>query len=567
MSKRRELEDVIARINPGVLLPGCSYPVLSSDDSAHAFGEFTPVVFDGLTSSGRESLSASFVDVIRSLSQAHQSGFPYGRIRSSSFHNRGSSTAPAATLWIDWEKAAELEAVHIGDDESMYWLEERLQTPREPNAVDDWYALGVVLSEVCLSSESVAKIWEVSDTQADFVQKLKANLKSCRSHRRVASIAWKFIKAASSGKVEASLIASAQSRLGSTSSTSRLRQLAIATTLFLLAGFAVSNLNEKNAVRRELAAANQRLAAMEAELENAATARQAPTVITTPIVAESTVPRVSEDRRWWIENVADRPLEEAMQLAKTRGGDAPAQWRQGLAAVLRLRGQLQWRKRDATVRKLVQQCINEPWEADSLRAATERLVLLTEAFDRWQAWARSRRTMEDIREQHALMRSGLIKDMLGEWIGELLEVRSFDLNVIAVQNEGEWTAHLIGFETETDSASERWAWEAGGEKGAVFSLEVEEYRAGQSVSFWVQQDGTIPLWNTTVIEVTLENPLLVWSLSQGIRQVSSESGYGVTLSTSKRVGPPPKLTEEGKESSAQSGQPREVVDPRDLMPL
>lgn len=568
MTKTRDLEDVKPKINPGLQLPGCSYPVAAGGISAHAFGEFVSIVFDGLMPAGRESLAASFVDVIRSLSQAHQTGFAYGRIRPASFHNRGSSTAPAATLWIDWEQAAELDSVHVGDDESMYWLEDRLKTPREPKAVDDWYALGIVLSEACLSSESVSKIWEVSETQADFIQKLRSNLRSSRSNRRLASVAWKFVQSASGGKVEASSIASAQSRLApNTSSANRVKQIALAVTLFLLAGFAFSNLSEKNAARSELVAANQRLTLMEAELEKAATIRQTPTVIAAPIVSEPAKPRVSEDRRWWSEAVTDRPLEEAMQLTASQDGEAIKQWRQGLGGLTTLRGQLQWRKRDATTRKLVQQCVNEPWEPETLRAATERITLLTEAFDRWQAWARSRKTLEEIREQQSLMRSGLIKDILGEWISEVLDVRSFDLNVIAVQNEGDWTAHLIGFETEADSSSEGWSWEPNNGKGAVFSLEVSLYRAGQSLAFWVQQDGTIPLWNTTVIELTLENPLMVWSLSQGIRHVSAESGYAVTLSTSKRVGPPPKLTEEGREPAVQSGRPREVVDPRDLLPL
>ncbi|MEL6107186.1 MAG: hypothetical protein AAFU85_14185 [Planctomycetota bacterium] len=565
MMKTRDLTDVKPRINPGLHLPGSSYPVASGSTSAHAFGDFNPVVLEGLTRSGRNSLASSFVDVIRSLSQAHQSGFAYGRIRSGAFHNRGGSSVPAATLWIDWKEAAEVDAVHIGDQESMYWMEDRLQTPRDPQPADDWYALGVVLAEACLSSESVGKIWDVSESQAEFLQKLRSNLRSDRSHRRLATVASKLVRAASSGQVEASLIAWAQSRLAAGTSGRNVRKVALAVGGLALAGFAAWSVIEKNAAQERLVAANEQLLAMEVELENAASSRPTPTAITAPIVEAE--PRLPEDRLWWSAQVTDRPLEKAIELAAAREGDVTRQWRGGLDAVASIRGQVQWRKQDTIARKLVQQCVNEPWESKHLREATERLTLLTEAHDRWQAWARSRKTMKDIREQHALMRSGLIKDVLGEWISEVLEVRSFSLDVLAVQNKGDWTAHLVGFETDTDSASESWSWESSEGKNAVLSLEVEEYRAGQSIQFWIQQDGTIPLWNTTVIDLTLDNPLLVWNLSKGVREVNAESGYGVTLSTSKRVGPPPKLSEKRREPTTPSGRPREVVDPRDLLPL
>ncbi|MCA9140151.1 MAG: hypothetical protein KDB00_25440, partial [Planctomycetales bacterium] len=550
-----------SKLDAGKLLPGCSIPITHWDPNSsqradqlrdqlhdgpaiHAFGEFHPLPIDGLSSSATSCLADSMVDVARSLRRMHQMDCCYGRITSMSFHNRGTTAAPEATLWIDPSKAVQINAVHNGDPESMYWTAERLQSgqPAKPN--DDWYALGIVLAEITLSSASVHKIWELSRQDGKFVESLIKNLKRARSDRRLKAMAIALVRQGAIGEVHDATLSQLTTRgtnqnrriaIGALAGLILLAIITSASVIYQRSVYRTASENRETEFRQRIETLESRI--LELETQPIPTPTSTPPVI--PTVTEP--PRTgSDDRERWKNNLAGRSLEQAIIQAASF---QPEEWRNTLIQLQAIPGQKQWRIKDQKVRRMIQMAVDAPWESFKAEEAIERLIALNQAQARWSTWAHSQRNIEEIRTQQELLPFGLEKEFLGQWLGELLEVRSFDLQtrVVAAGADNDYLHHVIGFETEADSESLSWTWKSTEGTEESIEMQVNDYRAGQSMSFWLRQDSSIPYWDSTVISHTFDNPLLVWQLARGLKLEDSESGYAVVLTTNTRLGPPTRL--------------------------
>lgn len=574
--KHTDVRSDFSTLDAGKLLPGCSIPVTRAtisdgDSGVHAFRTFEPLPIDGLSKTALRGLADSMGDVARSLKLLHETHHYFGRITSTSFHNRGTTATPLATLWIDPTRAAESDAVHSGDPEAMYWTVARLQSGETPIASDDWYALGIVLAEMALSTASVHKIWALSRQDGDFGESLIKNLKRSRADKRLKKLAIGLIREGSTGKVNPETIAKLTLRRPVYNSTPI--YLSIAATIMAIVALIVSQQQKSAAIQgldKELTELGQRYAQIENQIDEArmkaalvASATVGPAPLAGDGLAPSPVVARTSDRERWTEAVGGRSLEQAVELSS---GFSPAQWRESLGTLLSIRGQKQWRTQDPKLRRMVQQAVDAPWQDTAIEAAVTRLTALRQARERWTAWAKSDRSVDDIRTQQELMPSGLMRDLLGQWLSEVLEIRSFDLRaeMIACGGGNEFLAHIIGVETSAVSESIDWAWKKTSGVGESIELNVADYRAGQSLSFWLQQDSWY--WNKTVIEHTLKSPLLVWQLAQGLALSDSESGYSVRLTTNKRFGPPVKLGQ-SKSRTSTIGSNKRVIDPLDSLPF
>ncbi|WP_182866330.1 hypothetical protein [Stieleria mannarensis] len=560
-------------LDAGKLLPGCSLPILAGDGSAegnrpqHAFRRFEPLPIDGLQRSALRSLADSWVDVARSLQKMHDAGLCYGRITSASFHNRGTETEPAATLWIDPALAAQADAVHRGDPESIYWTTARLQSGKPPQPADDWYALGIVMAEIALSSAAVHKIWELSRQDGKFVESLIKNLKRSRSDRRLRKLAIALIREGASGNVSDATIGHLSTRL---SSGGRKPTLVAAAALLLtsaaLAWAAYQNVQQRDQRDQQIAALESQVDELRRQAESIE--MTAPPAIATPVavaVPEPASVRPS-DRDRWTDAIAGRALEQAIAAS---ADFQPSEWRERLVKLRQLPGQMQWRIADETLRQLFQRAVDAPWDDVVIQQAQDRILALGQAHSRWTQWARSDRSIDEIRTQHDLMPSGLVKEFLGQWLAEALEVRSFDLRtrVINVAEGNKFLAHVIGFETPSDSETVDWEWASVEGTDESIGLQIEGYHAGETLTYWVQQDSSIPYWDKTVIEHTFDSPLLIWQLAKGLKLENSESGYAVLLSTNVRFGPPVKLESSSAAEVVVDAGERKVVDPMDDLPF
>ncbi|QDV46880.1 hypothetical protein Enr13x_67890 [Stieleria neptunia] len=566
-------------LDAGKLLPGCSLPIsaAATEDrhAVHAFRQFEPLPIDGLTQTAQRSLADSWVDVARSLKTMHDAGLCYGRITSTAFHNRGSETEPVATLWIDPSRAIETDAVHHGDPESMYWTAARLQSGKPPQPADDWYALGIVLAEISLSSASVHKIWELSRQDGKFVESLIKNLKRARSDRRLRKLAIALIRQGATGKVDDATIDKLTTRPATGHRTSTFVSVAVLLLALVAVGVTLyRNMNARHDRQIAMLAGQVDELQRRAEaMENATPSSIAPPVADSQSVAvpQSVAVAVPEpavvrpdDRGRWTTELAGRSLEQAIEASVDF---QPSQWRDRLIGLQQLPGQKQWRTANVTLRRLIQQAVDKPWDDDAIQDAQDRIASLGRAHARWTEWARSNRSVDEIRTQHDLMPSGLVKEFLGQWLGEALELRSFDLRTRVVKaDEGNtFLAHVIGFETPSDSESVDWAWESTDGGDASIAMQIDDYRAGQALSYWLKKDSSIPYWDKTVIEHTFDSPLLAWQLAKGLRLENSESGYAVLLSTNARFGPPVKL--ETSSVAVVEAEKRKVVDPMDDLPF
>lgn len=573
-----------SKLDAGKLLPGCSIPITRSEStdhppadiesSTHAFGQFQPLPIDGLSRAAASGLADSMVDVARSLRRLHQMDCCYGRITSLSFHNRGTTTLPEATLWIDPSKAIQVDAVHSGDPESMYWTAARLQSGHAAEPADDWYALGIVLAEITLSSASVHKIWELSRQDGKFVESLVKNLKWARTDRRLKAMAIALVRQGATGAVQDATLSKLTTR-GANQNRRAVVVALVASILFALITVA-SNLYQRSVHRaaseKQATEFLQQIETLQSkllELESQKIPVAAPPVI----VAVPDPPRAKpDDRDRWTKSIAGRSLEQAIAQAESF---QPDQWRQQLTMLQSMTGQKQWRIKDSKLRRMIQMVVDTPWDSAKVEDASDRITALNQAHDRWSSWARSKRSVDEIRTQHELMPSGLEKEFLGQWLGEALEVRSFDIQslVVSVGDGNEFLHHVIGFETDTDSQSLSWTWASVKGKDESIEMTVEGYRAGQSLSFWLRQDSSIPYWDSTVIKHTFDSPLLVWQLARGLKLEDSESGYSVVLTTNTRFGPPARL--ESSESPTGAGSTTtppvtartKVVDPLDDLPF
>ena len=554
-------------LDAGKLLPGCSIPIsdLQGERAVHAFRDFDPLPIDGLSQTAMSSLSDSITDVARSLKLLHEAGLSYGRICSTTFHNRGTATQPEATLWLDPTRATETDAVHVGDPESMYWTDARLQSGEPAKPADDWYALGIVIAEVTLSSSSVHKIWELSRQDGKFVENLIKNLRRSRTDRRLSKMAVELIREGASGKVDVATVAKLTRRRPSFNQKPVYASISLASIALALLGINVYDAAAKREKSDQLLAKlENRIDQLQLKAEELQAAPVAPIAPQETVSIPTPPVEKSSDRDRWSKDVAGRSLEQAIEAAVNF---QPKAWRETLIAIQAMPGQQQWRKQDQKLRRVIQTAIDKPWEDSAAENAIRRITALGEAHSRWSAWARSSRSVDEIRTQHDLMPSGLVKEYLGGWLGEALDVRSFDLiaRVIKTGEGNEFVAHVIGFETSSDSQSLSWAWESTDGEGETIEIQVSQYRAGDSLSFWIQQDSSIPYWDNTVIDHTFDSPLLVWQLARGLQLEDSESGYAILLSTNKRFGPPSKL-DASKSKVVESAQ-RKVVDPMNELPF
>lgn len=564
-------------LDAGKLLPGCSIPIGTNagaeSSGTHAFAEFQPLPIDGLSRRAISHLADSMSDVARSIERLHQSGRCYGRITSTSFHNRGTSAAPEATLWIDPALAARGDSVHSGDAEAMYWTAERLQSGDPAKPSDDWYAFGIVLAEITLSSTAVHKIWELSRSDGKFVPQLLKNLRRARVDRSLKAMAITLIRSGAAGEVDDATITRVITRQ---STGSRKAIFAVLTIMPIALLIAAVNLyqtaKQRDAKEQQLSGLIAQTEELQRRIDELVSRPPAP--ISPPVVAAvpSTPDTGERDRKRWAEQFAGRPLEEAVAMSESF---QPTEWQQPLAQLLALPGQRQWRITDRNVRRSVQQVVDAPWDRESYLDAAQQIASLNEAYARWLAWSRSSKTVEELRTQHDLMPSGLIKESLGGWLAEALELRSFDLSaqVRSAGEDNEFLAHVIGIETPQGSKSQAWTWESPDGNDESISLAVEDYRVGDSVSVWLQQDSSIPYWDKTVIEHQFESPLLVWQLGRGLKLQDSESGYAILLTTDKRFGPPVRLDSgtqtqaSSHDASHDSAVGRKVVDPVNDLPF
>lgn len=564
----------VTSLDAGKLLPGVSIPMVVGETSIHAFRSFESLPVDGLSKAARTRLYRSFADVVRSLELIHGHKQACGHLTLRSFHNRGTPAEPSATLWIDPNAVYD---VHAGDPDAMYLTEARLSHGRAAKPSDDWYAMGVVLAEIALGTSAVATIWQLGRQDGQFTEKLLKNLKRSRGCRAIKRTAIELIQRSQTDEIDAAKIAN---RIEGADKHSRLAWWSALLNAIGLVGIVVG----AYAAKQQQHEHEQTLQALEGEvdrfakrievLKGEAIARQAaPLPPPQPAVAPPPIDQQAQARRRWVDQVAGRSLGEAIELAID---GSPQAWRTRLENVSVMQGQPQWRAFDTTLRLRVQRLVDEPWETSHYDIVVARIDALNEAHSRWSTWARSSKSLDQVKEQHALMASGRVKDFLGDWLAEAIEIRDFELSVREVRQatEGEQEKrsgpHVVGFETSSMSLSEKWTWPETAESEARIRLPVDEFRAGDTLRFWLQQDGT--LWNSTVIDHTFSSPLLIWQLAKGLRLDDSASEYSVALETDRAYGPPVKLERivSGKARSATvTDQPlgQKVIDPIDSLPL
>lgn len=597
----------VTSLEAGQFLPGISIPLSfanGSDDAArnqplrHAFDSFQQLQVDGLNPIARQRLFRSFADVVRSLDRLHQqrlAGGPiaYGRIALNQFHNRGTTSEPLATLWIDPDrmataagKGSETDMVHAGDPEAMYFTEDRLRQGKAATADDDWYALGIVIAELALGTTTVAKIWQLCRQDGKFAEKLVKNLKHARGNRGIRKVAIRLIERSQSQSLDPKSLVR---QIDENQTYIKLTRLAILFGAITVIGTSLNvylTMQSRQQSQQALDSLESQLTEAQVEmtrLEKLATDRAAELAMlaasstqtppsngtAAPVVAPVvTVNQLAKDQARWKSGIAGRALADAIQSADD---EYPATWRASLQQILAQKGQKQWRAFDQTLRLRVQRFVDQPWDSAAFDAILSRIDSLNEAHSRWSTWARSDKSLEQIKEQHSLMASGRVKDFLGDWLAQAIESRDFELTIInANANDAtEETAHVIGFATSNDSESEKWVWTGKEGQRPKISLPVKNYIAGDTLRLWLQVDGT--LWNSTVIDHTFDSPLLIWQLAKELKLEDSESGYAVYVMTDASYGPPIKLETISGETTrpAETPQPigKKVLDPLDSLPF
>ncbi|MEM6469478.1 MAG: hypothetical protein AAF802_07890 [Planctomycetota bacterium] len=568
----------LEKLDPGRLLPGCSLPVQKTGTSAvHAFRSFRGLSFDGLDAAGSEQLAGSFREVIRSLSELHASGVSYGRITSQSFHNRGTESRPEATLWFDPAKADKTDVVHSGDAEAMYWRPQRLSHGEPAAPIDDWYALGIVLAELHLTPAAVQTIWEHSQQEGDFTKRLQKNLRQSKRgpFRAMASA---LLPMAEHGGTDERVLqqlvdSDAGKRLSLWPWLASAAAVAIAAALFIDRG----NWNERvelarselNSLQQELDQSSERTMELERQLAQ----RTVPSVEISDNPTPAAIPK-DDSKEIWTETIAGRSIEDAIKQSSQ--SDALLGYTGILQSLVAVPGQREWRRADAVYRRLVQRVVDQPWDEKHVEAASERSRALAEAWARWSKWANGGRSIEELKTQQQLMPGGPVKDLLGEWLGEALGVHDFDLVCIREakpDEDADWTAFRIGFEAENDSGETDWQWTLSPDSKEEISLSVDNFEAGQALSLWLVRDSSIPLWDKTILEHEFRSPLLVWRLGRGIKLKSETTGYEITVTTTRRAGPPPRLHQATEPSGSpgfvvpNDSENRREIDPKDLLPF
>ncbi|MEO1618599.1 MAG: hypothetical protein AAFV88_22305 [Planctomycetota bacterium] len=575
-----------AHLEPGQFLPGCSLAIsIAESRSIHAFDAFRTLSFDGLDNAAEQNLAKSFTEVAAALEKLHTKKTPYGRITLQSFHNRGSETRPEATLWFDNGKTETQDEVHAGDAEAMYWRPQRLQHGEPPQPIDDWYALAVVLAEIHLTPAAVQSIWEHSQQEGDFVKRLQKNLRRSRRgpFRR---FALDLLKMAEHGEPEEKVIAQ-------WSQPKKQPQRPWGWAVAVAAGLAIAWLvYERSDAEKQREQSDQQLTELAQDLEKSretvgvlesklAQASLPPLPVTEP--DQPVKPATNQDQvtEQWTDSIGGRSLEDAIEKSSAFKSDEALRYREVLKNLVQLPGQVQWRRSDAKFRRLVQKTVDAPWNASIVQETNDRAESLGEAYARWLRWSQSTRPIDEIKTQQQLMPSGAVKDLLGSWLADLLSAHDFELTctlaVIPTEDQ-DWVAYRMGFETSESSGEVDWELDAGGKGTRKTTLSVKDFDAGQALSVWLTRDSSIPLWDKTVLQHTLNGPLLLWRLSRSVRLKSDTTGYQLDLSTNKRIGPPAKLEtvtlsrESGTETSGavgHSSQPIAAgeVDPKDLLPF
>lgn len=566
----------LSELDAGMLLPGCSIPVRAENtDPVHAFRRFVPLTIEGLSSADRRGLIDSMVDVARSIELLHQSGCSIGQIRSDRLHDRGTKGNPRATLWFDPDNASG-EPINGGDARAMYWSPVRHAGGDQPSPADDWYALGVVLAEIAMSPGDVYTIFELSQNDGDFADRLVKNLRKTRADRGLKQTAVRLIREGAAGQVDPSTI-----RLATTRRQTKAQFLVpgIAAVAALVLGVAIGWYVQSSRMQGR---DQERIASLEAEierqrsrLENLDASSEQASVFT--VETESPVspppspePVTKRPEETWQSDVAGRPLEEALRIIDK---DAPVEWKRTLIQLSNIPGQKQWRRDDTQLRRLVQQSVDAPWDEELVGQTLERFRTLQSAYDRWQEWSRSVRSIEDVRAEYEAMSTGAEKGLLGRWLGELVAVTSFDLRVTqsAPTKDNPWVAHLLGIETAEEELSEKWKWDATGDDSALITVTLEDYQCGMPISVWLQRDSSIPFWNKTVLEHTMTSPLLVWKLAKGLRLSDRESGYAIKLRAETDAGPPTRLDQSVQSDTRPAGKKADdqkpIVDPMDALPF
>ncbi|MEM0925410.1 MAG: hypothetical protein AAGJ83_05180, partial [Planctomycetota bacterium] len=443
-----------------------------------------------------------------------------------------------------------------------------------------WHALGIVLAEAHLTPAAVQTIWEHSQQEGDFVVRLKKNLRRSRRgpFRR---FALDLLQMAEQGETDQTVIGSWAGYPGK----HRVSLSWWVAAAAVLASFALGSwfYVERNAwskqaetsdseiasLKQEIESSSQRMTALESRL--AAQDRKSPAEpsLTTPAP-------VLEDRTraLWKETASGRSLEDALE--RSAPIESLSRNRVALLRITELEGQRQWRRVDSVFRRHVQRFVDAPWDDSLFISVKERAESLGEAYALWSKWSTSRRTIDEIKTQQQLLPGGAVKDLLGGWLGDVLDTHEFDLVFIRTakpDDDADWTSYRVGFETESASGESGWEWTTAPDSNEEVSLAVESFDAGQALSVWLVRDSSIPLWDKTILEHTLESPLLVWRLSRGIRLTNEALGYAVTVTTNRRVGPPA-ILESGNRSP--KGTPagltlpvdeRDELDPKDLLPL
>lgn len=576
----RFLESMDAgKLDPGTLLPGYSVPVATVDGKrTHAFREFQLLRLDGLAKASRATVLRSLCDVAISLKRLHDEGIVDGRIASVRLHDRGMAGQSKATLWMDAGEQTR-ETVHAGDAEAMYWRPQRLQSGADPENVDDWYAFGVLMAEAVMSSESVRKIWDLSKQDGEFSESLVKNLKRAKGERWFRKAAIQLIRESAAGGLPTKTI----ERLASPSKAHNPIPIYVGIAASLIAIGTVLWLVERR--QNKISRLEDRLAEAQASMETleqqakelAELRRKNEAVVATPVPIPAPSERPSEivvsnaisDQQRWQTEMAGRSLEDVIADSASI---TVRKWAESLQKIHSTVGQKQWRAQDRVLRREVQRAVDQPWDQSRLDAVDRRLESLGEAHLQWQKWARSSMGISEVQTRRGLMPTGMVKDYLGQWLGEILDIDELeiDVRVDAASTGNETTAHRLGLATEADETAEDWDWGSADGTGEKIRLTLKKYRSGERVSFWLQQDSSIPYWDTTVVEHTFESPLFVWLLGKGLRLVDSESGYQLVLSTTEQVGPPVRLErsrmEEGK-ARLDPVEVRKVIDPLDELPF